>query len=171
MSGAIGFKIKLVKFNPKAVTSKTDRIRLRFLGKFGAFAMTTARRSIKSGGKKNKQSRPGEPPRTHVKFFKKAIRFAVDRGRYSVVIGPTIVPTQYGGSSVLQALEEGGAVTMRELGRAGGGRNKKGQFKKKDVIRFTGKKVQKTIRARPYMGPAFRKEKTKIADTWRKAGG
>jgi hypothetical protein len=166
MSGAIGFKIKLVKFNPKAVTSKTDRIRLRFLGKFGAFAMTTARRSIKSGGKKNKQSRPGEPPRTHVKFFKKAIRFAVDRGRHSVVIGPTIVPTQYGGSNILRSLEEGGSVTMREIAKP----RRRGKLKK-DVIRFTGKKVQKTIRARPYMGPAFRKEKTKIADTWRKAGG
>jgi hypothetical protein len=168
---SVGFRATAALFDTDKVTDRIDRVKRRFLFTFGAYVRTRARQSIKSGGKSNKRSKPGDPPKFHTPFLKKGILFAVNTSRESVVIGPVVVPTEHGGPGALSALEEGGMVSIREIvGGGGGGRNASGQFKKKKRLRFTGKMTRTRIKARPFMGPAFEKEKANISTIWRKSG-
>jgi len=152
---SIGIGMRATKsfFNVSKVTDKIDPIKRRFLFKFGAFTHTRAKRSIKPGGKKKTRSAPGEPPRTHTKFLPKGIKYAVDSVKESVVIGPIVRATRYGGPKILRTLEEGGMVSFV------------------DIVKGKKKKFTHRMEARPFMGPAFESEKADISDTWRKAGG
>jgi hypothetical protein len=152
VSGAIGAKVKFAFFDSKAVTRRVDPKKKRFLSKFGAFTRRTARSSIKSGGKKNKTSAPGEPPRAHGKsLLKKGIFFGYDFRNESVVIGPVLRATD-GGRDAATAIEEGGNISFTVKGH-------------------DGKPVRKTatIAARPFMGPAFRENEAQISSIWKKA--
>lgn len=170
-SMSVGFRATAAFFNTDKVTDKIDRVKRRFLFTFGAYVRTRARQSIKSGGKSNKRSKPGDPPKFHTPFLKKGILFSVDTVKESVVIGPVVVPTEFGGPGALSALEEGGTVSIREIiGEQQGGRNSSGRFTAKKKIRFTGRRTRTRIKARPFMGPAFEKEKANISEIWRKSG-
>ena len=77
-------------------------------------------------------------------LLKKFIFFGYDAARQSVVIGPTRL-NQKGRGEAPPLLEYGGKATL--------------------VRR--GKKKRVTYQARPYMGPAFEKEKPQLPAMWR----
>ena len=77
-------------------------------------------------------------------MLKKFIFFGYDADRRSVVIGPTRL-NQKGRGEAPPLLEYGGKATL--------------------VRR--GKKKRVTYQARPYMGPAFEKEKPQLPAMWR----
>lgn len=148
MSG-IGFKLHRIINDSKKVYRFMDRKERKLLSRMGAFVRTTARQSIKSGGKKNKTSEPGEPPRSHTKLIKR-IFFGVDSVSRSVVVGPVVVPgAKSRGAVDLEALEYGGSI----------------------IVAGESKKQKVQIEARPFMRPALAKETTpeKISAMWRSA--
>ncbi|OHB56831.1 MAG: hypothetical protein A2Y07_06885 [Planctomycetes bacterium GWF2_50_10] len=89
--------------------------------------------------KKRKQSaHAGSPPSSHTGFLKKFIFFGYDTTSISVVIGPAKLNT---GTDAPETLEHGGTA---KIGR-----------KRKRIV------------ARPFMGPAFKKEQNKLPAIWR----
>lgn len=84
--------------------------------KFGAFVMTTARRSIRKPNKAGDPSPPGQPPRAQTKTLKSSIVFAYDPGQRAVFIGPRILPGRIG-KDAPEALEKGGESTSVVKGR------------------------------------------------------
>lgn len=137
----IGFDIKRMFFDRQAVISKVDAATRRVLSKFGAFVRRSAKSSIR---KRKKAAPPGQPPSSHTGLLKKFIFFGYDADRRSVVIGPTRL-NQKGRGEAPPLLEYGGKATL--------------------VRR--GKKKYVTYQARPYMGPAFEKEKPQLPAMWR----
>ena len=137
----IGFEIKRMFFDRQAVISKVDAATRRVLSKFGAFVRRSAKSSIR---KRKKAAPPGQPPSSHTGLLKKFIFFGYDADRRSVVIGPTRL-NQKGRGEAPPLLEYGGKATL--------------------VRR--GKKKYVTYQARPYMGPAFEKEKPQLPAMWR----
>lgn len=137
----IGFEIKKLFFDRQAVISKVDAATRRVLSKFGAFVRRSAKSSIR---KRKKPAPPGQPPSSHTGLLKKFIFFGYDADRRSVVIGPTRL-NQKGRGEAPPLLEYGGKATL--------------------VRR--GKKKYVTYQARPYMGPAFEKEKPQLPAMWR----
>ncbi|HRT50812.1 MAG TPA: hypothetical protein P5279_09985 [Anaerohalosphaeraceae bacterium] len=137
----IGFDIKRMFFDRQAVISKVDAATRRVLSKFGAFVRRSAKSSIR---KRKKPAPPGQPPSSHTGLLKKFIFFGYDADRRSVVIGPTRL-NQKGRGEAPPLLEYGGKATL--------------------VRR--GKKKRVTYQARPYMGPAFEKEKPQLPAMWR----
>ena len=137
----IGFEIKRMFLDRQAVISKVDAATRRVLSKFGAFVRRSAKSSIR---KRKKPAPPGQPPSSHTGLLKKFIFFGYDADRRSVVIGPTRL-NQKGRGEAPPLLEYGGKATL--------------------VRR--GKKKRVTYQARPYMGPAFEKEKPQLPAMWR----
>ena len=140
----IGIVTRRMFFSTRAVMSKVDRSTRRVLSRFGAYVRTTARHSIR---KRKRPSRPGEPPSSHTGLLKRFIFFGYDRDRRSVVIGPERLGNKAGDAP--SALEYGGTSTVTE--------ERRGKRKKR----------QTRIEARPFMGPAFEKEKPKLPAMWR----
>jgi len=137
----IGFDIKRMFFDRQAVISKVDAATRRVLSKFGAFVRRSAKSSIR---KRKKAAPPGQPPSSHTGLLKKFIFFGYDADRRSVVIGPTRL-NQKGRGEAPPLLEYGGKTTLKR----------------------GGKKRRVTYQARPYMGPAFEKEKPQLPAMWR----
>lgn len=80
----IGFKIKTF-WRPAPLFQAVERANRRFLFKAGAAVRTVAMKSIR---RSKRPSRAGQPPRTRKGRICRAIVFAVDLDRQSVVIGP-----------------------------------------------------------------------------------
>ena len=137
----IRFEVKQLFFDSPKVVRAVDRTTRRVLSKFGAFVRRTARSSIR---KRKRISEPGSPPSSHSGLLKKFIFFGYDPAKRSVVIGPTRL-NQKGRGEAPPLLEYGGKATL--------------------VRR--GKKKRVTYQARPYMGPAFEKEKPQLPAMWR----
>jgi len=137
----IGFEIKKLFFDRQAVISKVDAATRRVLSTFGAFVRRSAKSSIR---KRKKAAPPGQPPSSHTGLLKKFIFFGYDAARQSVVIGPTRL-NQKGRGEAPPLLEYGGKTTLKR----------------------GGKKRRVTYQARPYMGPAFEKEKPQLPAMWR----
>ena len=91
--------------------------------------------------KRKKTSAPGQPPSSHTGLLKRFIFFSFDPNRKSVVIGPMRLNQKT--TDAPHVLEYGGTTTLDT------------------------KKVN--IRPRPYMGPAFNKEKPKLPQLWKNA--
>jgi len=134
---------KQMFFDRKAVTGALDRATRKVLSKFGAFVRTGARHSIR---KRKGVSAPGEPPSSHTGLLRNFIFFGYDRDRRSVVIGPQRLNQKVGDAP--HALEHGGTSTVVEGLR---GRRRKRRIR---------------IAARPFMGPAFEREKPKLPAMW-----
>jgi hypothetical protein len=137
----ITWKIKDMFFDRQAVITAVDAAKRKVLSKAGAFIRTTAKTSIRQ---RKKSAPPGQPPHSHEGSLRRFIYFGYDRAADSVVVGPvgfkdSVAPNvlEYGGSSV---------VVARRRGR-------------KD------RKVQ--IAARPFMWPAFEKERPRLPLLWR----
>ena len=139
----VRFVTKQMFFDSKAVTSAVDKTSRRVLSRFGAYVRTTARHSIR---KRKAVSRPGKPPSSHTGLLRRFIYFGYDRQRRSVVIGPQRLNQKVGDAPA--ALEHGGVSTVVE--------GRRGRRRKRRV----------RIAQRPYMGPAFEKEKPKLPAMW-----
>jgi len=126
-------------FDRKAVMSAVDRGARQVLSKFGAFVRRTAKSSIR---RRKAVSNPGQPPSSHTGLLKKLIYFGYDPDHKNVVIGPEPLN---GRSDGAHSLEYGGRQRIRTSGR---------------------KRVNAIYRARPFMGPAFDKEKPKLPAMW-----
>ena len=157
------FVLKDWFFDGEKVKKAVDKATRKVLSKFGAFVRTTAVHSIKDS---TKPSEPGQPPHSHLGARRKAtnkrrkqqglapikggwkgikqILFAYNPATESVVIGP-VVKDGLSQSIVLPILEYGGTET----------------------ITSHGKRITVSYQARPFMGPAFEKEKPKLPALWR----
>ena len=132
-------KVKKLFFDSPKVLGAVDKATRKVLSRFGAFVRRTAKGSIR---KRKKTSVPGQPPSSHTGLLKRFIFFSYDPNRKSVVIGPMRLDQNNRGDAP-SALEYGGTVTLDK------------------------KKVN--IRPRPYMGPAFEKEKPNLPQWWKNA--
>ena len=139
----IGMRMKKLFFDRKAVTGKVDRAARKVLSRFGAFVRRAAKSSIR---KRKRVSSPGQPPSSRSGLLKKFIFFGYEPSRRNVVIGPAKLNQKIGDAP--HALEHGGTSTVLQGLR---GRRKKRRVK---------------IKARPFMGPAFDKEKPKLPAMW-----
>ncbi len=114
--------------------------------KFGAFVMTTARRSIRKPNKAGDPSPEGQPPRAQTKTLKSSIIFAYDSTQRAVYIGPRILPGRIG-KDAPEALEKGGTSTaMTKRGRR-----------------------RQRVAKRPFMVPALEKRLPELPLLWRNA--
>lgn len=124
-------------FDRQAVQQAVDKAARKNLSKFGAFVRRSAQTSIRS---RKRISEPGQPPSSHTGLLKRHIYFAYDGQKKSVVIGP-VAWKKRGSFTVPEVLEYGGQV--REA------------------------KQRYNYRPRPFMRPAFEKEKARIKDIWK----
>lgn len=136
----IGMVSKQMFFDTKAVTSRVDAATRKVLSRFGAFVRQGAKTSIR---KRKAISDPGSPPSSHVGLLRKLIYFGYDLRQRSVVIGPTPLH----GTAEAPPLLEYGGTARRRRGRR-------------------GRLVTATYRPRPFMGPAFEREKPKLPAMW-----
>jgi phage gpG-like protein len=130
-------KITHLFFDSPRVTRSVDKTTRKVLSRFGAFVRRTAKQSIR---KRKKPSPAGQPPSSHTGLLKKFIFFGYEPQKKSVVIGPELLTDGRKGQAP-SALEYGGKIT----------------FNKKRV----------SISARPFMGPAFEKEKPLLPSMWK----
>ncbi len=140
----IGANFKGLFFDRKGVLAKVDRGTRRVLSRFGAFVRRGAKSSIR---KRKRASVPGRPPSSHTGLLKRLIFFGYQREKRSVVIGPARLNQKIGDAP--EALEYGGTSTVVE------------------GLRGKRRKRRVQIKARPYMGPAFKKEQPKLPAMWR----
>ncbi len=143
MIGLRAGQAKGLFFDSKKVMAATTKAERRVLSRFGAYVRRSARSSIR---RRKKPSAPGQPPSSHTGLLKRFIFFAYEPRRRSVVIGPARLNQKTG--EALPALEHGGQV--RIVSRRKGARRR--------IVR---------IRPRPFMGPAFEREKPKLSAMWR----
>ncbi|MDH4201492.1 MAG: hypothetical protein OEV87_01185 [Phycisphaerae bacterium] len=136
-----GFKLKYLFFDSPKVVRAVEKSTRKVLSKFGAFVRRTAKQSIR---KRKKASAPGTPPSSHIGLLKRFIFFGYDTQKRSVVIGPTRL-TENNRGEAPSILEYGGRTTVQG--------NKK--------------KTRVRIRSRPFMGPAFEKEKPNLPSLWK----
>lgn len=140
-----------VKYKPNhALVIRKGQDAAEAVGKrFGAYVMTTARRSLGKPRKDGKPSEPGQPPRA-TKIFKSSILFAYDPPSRSVVIGPRLLPGRVG-KDAPEALEKGGTSTGVGLVR--------------------GRRVRRRQRvaARPTMVPALEARVSELPGLWKNA--
>ena len=140
-------RIKKLFFDRKAVTGKVDRTTRKVLSRFGAFVRRTAKSSIR---KRKRVSAVGQPPSSHSGILKKFIFFGYEPVKRNVVIGPAKLNQKIGDAP--HALEHGGTSTLLRQGFGG------------QAVRRKKRRVK--IKARPFMGPAFQKEKPKLPAMW-----
>lgn len=134
-------KITHLFFDSPKVVRAVDKSTRKVLSKFGAFVRRTAKQSIR---KRKKSSAPGSPPSSHTGLLKRFIFFGYDPQKRSVVIGPTRL-TENNRGEAPSILEYGGRTTVNS----------------------GTKKTRVRIRPRPFMGPAFEKEKPNLPSMWK----
>lgn len=146
MRFGVDFKTAKANFvDRKAVLSYVEKKQKRALSKFGAFVRATARQSIR---KRKKASRPGQPPTNQTGLLKKFIFYFYDEREGSVVVGPVKLKRN---PDALEALEFGGRFD-RSIGRGSGRKRRRVLYK-----------------ARPFMQPAYEKEKPQLDRVWSEA--
>lgn len=135
-----GLKFRGLFFDQAKVLRKADQATRKVLSRFGAFVRQTAKGSIR---KRKKPSPPGTPPSSHSGLLKRLIFFGYEPTRRSVVIGPAAFVRRK--SEAPRLLEHGGST----------------------FIRYRGQRKRARYRERPFMGPAFEKEQSKLPALWR----
>jgi len=130
-------------FDRKKVLRAADRANRQNLSRAGAFVRTTARHSIR---RRKGASKPGSPPSSHTGLLKRFIFFGYDRRRQTVVVGPMRLNQKVGNAT--EVLEHGGTSVVIQ------------------GLRRRRRKRRVRIRARPFMGPALRKEAPKFPKLW-----
>ncbi len=143
----IGMKLDKIKtqfFDRQAVMNATTRAERKVLSKFGAFVRTSARSSIR---KRKKPAAPGQPPSSHTGLLKRNIFFAYEPDKTNVVIGPIRLNAK--NTNAPETLEHGGTTTVVRRDRR-------------------GKRIKRRVQvdARPFMGPAAEKERSKLPTLW-----
>ena len=155
----IDMRMKQLFFDRPKVQRAVSKANRQKLSQAGAIVRTTAQQSIKKApfatrkprgqqrtNFKTKTSRPGAPPYSHTGLLKRFIFFAYEPGRESAVIGPAKLAKA---GAAPQALEHGGKSTVVR-------RSRRGRTQRRRV----------TIKARPFMGPALDKERSKLPKLW-----
>ena len=104
----IGFEIKQLFFDRRAVTSRVPPATRKVLSKFGAFVRRTAKGSIRD---RREPAPPGSPPSSHTGLLKKFIFFGYDAGARSVVVGPARLDRRGRGDAPANAILAQGAIT------------------------------------------------------------
>jgi len=143
----INMKVTTLFFDRPKVRRAVDRAKRRALSRAGAFIRQRARTSIR---KRKGASQPGQPPRSHEGSLRRLILFGFDRASDSVVVGPVRLNKP---GEAPSTLEFGGRATVAR------------RRTRKDGKRVTQSKRVR-IAARPYMGPALRKELPNIPKAW-----
>jgi len=140
-------------FDRAEVIRRIDKGTRRVLSRFGAFVRRTARQSIR---KRKRASKPGQPPSSHTGLLKQFIFFGYDARQRSVVIGPEKLKGPVS-EKAPSALEYGGeSLTWdKKFGPIGG------------HVRSTKTHRKIKVAARPFMRPAFAKEKPGLPGLWR----
>ncbi|MGE4340606.1 MAG: hypothetical protein AB7E55_32350 [Pigmentiphaga sp.] len=82
----IGTTVK-TKSETKKVIKKAKRANIENLGHAGGVIRLTAVRSIR---KRKGPAPPGQPPHTHTRRLPRAIKYAVEKKRQVIVIGPDV---------------------------------------------------------------------------------
>ena len=144
----IGMKLDQTKglfFDRAEVMRATSKAERRVLSRFGAFVRRSARSSIR---KRKGISQPGRPPSSHTGLLRRFIFFAYQVQDRSVIIGPVRLNQKVGDAPA--ALEHGGQSRVVR------GSRRRGRTVR--TIR---------VRPRPYMQPAFEKEKENLPQMWR----
>lgn len=138
----IDMRIKGLFFDRQKITRAVDKAKRAVLSKAGAFIRTVARTSIR---KRKGSAPPGSPPHSHVGLLRKFILFGYDRTSDSVVVGPAKLNKP---NEAPRVLEHGGTTTATRFAR--------------------GKRRSRRVRiaARPFMGPALEKERSKLPKLW-----
>lgn len=139
-------------FDRQKVVSAVDKATRKVLSRFGAFVRQRAKSSIR---RRKTPSKPGQPPTSWTGLLKKFLFFSFDRSKRSVVIGPSKLNTA--GRDAPEVLEQGGTVKQTNRRRQNR-RGRRSEQRERRVVRY---------RPRPYMGPAFEKEKSKLPRLWR----
>lgn len=155
-------------FDRGVIDRKVDRAIYRQLSKAGAFIRQRARTSIR---KRKKASKPGQPPTNRKGLLRKNIVFVYDAERRSVVIGPTLLNIiffngdgQPERGTVPAVLEYGGQIQMLMRYIPYLGKWVRADLRSRRRLVGQQLKMRKvTIAARPYMGPAFEKERPRFA--------
>ncbi|MBN2377062.1 MAG: hypothetical protein JXD22_11715 [Sedimentisphaerales bacterium] len=158
-------------FDKPKVINAVGRATRKVLSKFGAYVRRTAKTSIR---KRKKVSAPGQPPASHTGRLKKLIFFAYDPIKASVVIGPALGNMiSFNGSgkpvrgTVPETLEYGGRIGTLVGKRVDAVWCKWSRVDLRNKRRYKKTKmIFSDIKARPYMNPAFEKEKPKLPLMW-----
>lgn len=136
----VGARVKLKNQTAK-VAAKARKAGIASLSQAGAYIRGIAKKSIKVSPK---PSPPGKQPHSRKGRLKRAILFAVEKPRQSVVIGPTA--TEAG--QIGRTHEQGGTEPPKK--RA------KGKVKGK----------ARKYPPRPFMGPAFEIARNRLPKLW-----
>ncbi len=159
-------------FDTKRVMSASDKATRINLSQFGAFAMTDSRKSLP---RRKKASKPGRPPSNVTGLLKRFIFFSYDPIEQSVIIGPAKTNQLFFNSdgqpvkgTVPEALEYGGEIFVFEVERFKNSKTwKRADLRSRRRIAGRRTRLRKvTIKARPYMVPAFNRTKTKLPSLW-----
>lgn len=150
------YKMKSMFFDSKKVMDACDKATRKVLSKFGAYVRTSAKSSIRPGGKNQAVSRPGEPPRSHTGLLKRFILFGYDTSAHSVVIGPARLGNTKSPDAT-ETLEYGGYA---KVSRQWVNRNGRRQL-------VAAKRHTVKIAQRAFMNPALTKELPKLPAMWR----
>lgn len=139
-------RVKALFFDRPKVLRAVGAARRKVLSKAGAFIRQRARTSMRP---RKGSAPPGAPPNVHEGSLRRLLFFAYDPRADSVVVGPV----GFRRSEAPRTLEFGGRATVarRRL--------------QKDGSR-TVRTRRVRIEARPYMGPALRKERPNIPRAW-----
>lgn len=154
-------------FDRKVVIDAVGKAAARNLSKAGAYIRTSARSSIR---KRKRVSKPGEPPSSHTGHLKEYIWFAFDPRAESVVVGPvgfnqkSVSNGEIVSGVVPVILEKGGTIGIREVLTRWGWQTRGRSRRREQGLPTRVRKA--SYEARPYMGPAFEKNKDKFKDIW-----
>ena len=154
----------------KAVIASLDKAERRVLSKFGAFVRRSAQSSMRKVNKKGTPSPPGQPPKARKGFLKKFLYFVFDPAAKSVVVGPVLLPGKAGRNSdtVPATLETGGTLLVNEAARRDGSWSRRGtRWAKLNGQATRTRKAR--VEPRPFMAPAYAKNKPKFMGMWRDA--
>ena len=146
----VGFNQKQMFFDRQAVIDVVGRANAKNLSRAGSFIRRSARSSLR---RRKRVSEPGQPPSVHTQdrvATLKNIWFVFERRRASVVVGPL----RLNGST----LRGSNRSTVPELLELGGSA----------VLESRKKKRRRRARyaARPFMGPAMKRELPKFEGLW-----
>ncbi|MCR4415291.1 MAG: hypothetical protein NUV77_23005 [Thermoguttaceae bacterium] len=163
-------QVKRLFFDTERVVRATDKAQRRVLSKFGAYVRRGAKSSIR---KRRAPSPPGTPPSSHTGVLKRFIFFAYEPERHNVVIGPAKTNQVFFDrdrrpvrGTVPSVLEYGGQVTVLEVHRHG--RWQRADLRSRRRMGGRPMRYRKvTIAARPYMHPAFERERPKLPAMWK----
>ena len=146
----VGFNQKQMFFDRQAVIDVVGRANAKNLSRAGSFIRRSARSSLR---RRKRVSEPGQPPSVHTQdrvATLKNIWFVFERRRTSVVVGPLRL-----NGSTLRGSDRSTVPELHELGGSA-------------VLVSRKKKRRRRARyaARPFMGPAMKRELPKFEGLW-----